>query len=47
MAGGYASSPPSLKTSQTSNSRVGSEDHGLTYFPNAGLHDLGHNGVYR
>ena len=27
--------------------RVGSEDHGLTYFPNAGLHSLGHNGVYR
>jgi YVTN family beta-propeller protein len=26
---------------------VGSEDHGLTYFPNAGLHSLGHNGVYR
>ena len=27
--------------------RVGAEDHGLTYFPNAGLHSLGHNGVYR
>jgi YVTN family beta-propeller protein len=27
--------------------RVGSEDHGLTYFPNVGLHSLGHNGVYR
>jgi len=26
---------------------VGSEDHGLTYFPNAGQHSLGHNGVYR
>ena len=26
---------------------VGSEDHGLTYFPNVGLHNLGHNGVYR
>jgi YVTN family beta-propeller protein len=26
---------------------VGSEDHGLTFFPNAGLHSLGHNGVYR
>ncbi|HKV89516.1 MAG TPA: beta-propeller fold lactonase family protein [Candidatus Dormibacteraeota bacterium] len=26
---------------------VGSQDHGLTYFPNAGLHSLGHNGVYR
>jgi len=26
---------------------VGAEDHGLTYFPNAGLHSLGHNGVYR
>ena len=26
---------------------VGSEDHGLTYFPNVGLHSLGHNGVYR
>ena len=27
--------------------RVGTEDHGLTYFPNVGLHSLGHNGVYR
>ena len=27
--------------------RVGSEDHGLTYFPNVGLHSIGHNGVYR
>ncbi len=27
--------------------RVGSEDHGLTYFPNVGQHSLGHNGVYR
>lgn len=26
---------------------VGSEDHGLTYFPNVGMHSLGHNGVYR
>ena len=26
---------------------VGSEDHGLTYFPNVGLHSIGHNGVYR
>jgi YVTN family beta-propeller protein len=26
---------------------VGSEDHGLTYFPNVGQHSLGHNGVYR
>lgn len=26
---------------------VGAEDHGLTYFPNVGLHCLGHNGVYR
>ncbi|HEY1455152.1 MAG TPA: YncE family protein [Candidatus Dormibacteraeota bacterium] len=26
---------------------VGSEDHGLTFFPNVGLHSLGHNGVYR
>jgi len=26
---------------------VGSEDHGLTYFPYVGLHSLGHNGVYR
>ena len=26
---------------------VGSEDHGLTYFPNVGLHSTGHNGVYR
>src|ERR1700682_2644262 len=26
---------------------VGAEDHGLTYFPNAGAHSLGHNGVYR
>jgi YVTN family beta-propeller protein len=26
---------------------VGSEDHGLTYFPNVGTHSLGHNGVYR
>ncbi len=26
---------------------VGSEDHGLTYFPNVGDHSLGHNGVYR
>jgi YVTN family beta-propeller protein len=27
--------------------RVGVQDHGLTYFPNVGLHSLGHNGVYR
>ena len=27
--------------------RVGPQDHGLTYFPNVGLHSLGHNGVYR
>ena len=27
--------------------KVGAEDHGLTYFPNVGLHSLGHNGVYR
>jgi YVTN family beta-propeller protein len=27
--------------------RVGSQDHGLTFFPNVGLHSLGHNGVYR
>ena len=27
--------------------RVGAQDHGLTYFPNVGLHSLGHNGVYR
>jgi DNA-binding beta-propeller fold protein YncE len=27
--------------------QVGSQDHGLTYFPNVGLHSLGHNGVYR
>jgi len=27
--------------------RVGAEDHGLTYFPNVGLHSIGHNGVYR
>jgi DNA-binding beta-propeller fold protein YncE len=26
---------------------VGREDHGLTYFPNVGLHSMGHNGVYR
>jgi YVTN family beta-propeller protein len=26
---------------------VGAEDHGLTYFPNVGMHSLGHNGVYR
>jgi hypothetical protein len=26
---------------------VGSEDHGLTYFPNVGTNSLGHNGVYR
>jgi len=26
---------------------VGNQDHGLTYFPNVGLHSLGHNGVYR
>jgi YVTN family beta-propeller protein len=26
---------------------VGSEDHGLTYFPNVGLYSTGHNGVYR
>jgi len=26
---------------------VGSQDHGLTYFPNVGLHSIGHNGVYR
>ncbi len=26
---------------------VGSEDHGLTYFPNVGRYSLGHNGVYR
>lgn len=26
---------------------VGLQDHGLTYFPNVGLHSLGHNGVYR
>jgi len=26
---------------------VGSQDHGLTYFPNVGLHSLGHSGVYR
>jgi YVTN family beta-propeller protein len=26
---------------------VGSEDHGLTYFPDVGLHSIGHNGVYR
>ena len=26
---------------------VGAEDHGLTFFPNVGLHSLGHNGVYR
>ena len=26
---------------------VGSEDHGLTYFPNVGSISLGHNGVYR
>ena len=26
---------------------VGDQDHGLTYFPNVGLHSLGHNGVYR
>ena len=26
---------------------VGNEDHGITYFPNVGLHSLGHNGVYR
>ena len=27
--------------------RVGSEDHGLTYFPNVGRYSIGHNGVYR
>jgi YVTN family beta-propeller protein len=27
--------------------RVGAQDHGLTYFPNVGLHSIGHNGVYR
>jgi YVTN family beta-propeller protein len=26
---------------------VGSEDHGLTYFPNVGKFSIGHNGVYR
>jgi YVTN family beta-propeller protein len=26
---------------------VGSEDHGLTYFPNVGAYSIGHNGVYR
>ncbi|HET7339452.1 MAG TPA: YncE family protein [Candidatus Dormibacteraeota bacterium] len=26
---------------------VGSEDHGLTYFPNVGRYSTGHNGVYR
>ena len=26
---------------------VGSEDHGLTYFPNVGQYSIGHNGVYR
>ena len=26
---------------------VGSEDHGLTYFPNVGKYSIGHNGVYR
>jgi YVTN family beta-propeller protein len=26
---------------------VGAGAHGLTYFPNVGLHSLGHNGVYR
>jgi YVTN family beta-propeller protein len=26
---------------------VGAQDHGLTYFPNVGLHSLGHTGVYR
>ena len=26
---------------------VGSEDHGLTYFPNVGSYSIGHNGVYR
>jgi len=26
---------------------VGAQDHGLTYFPNVGLHSIGHNGVYR
>jgi len=26
---------------------VGSEDHGLTYFPNVGRYSIGHNGVYR
>jgi len=26
---------------------VGSEDHGLTYFPNVGRFSIGHNGVYR
>jgi len=26
---------------------VGPQDHGLTYFPNVGLHSIGHNGVYR
>ena len=24
---------------------VGSQDHGLTYFPNVGLHSIGHNGL--
>jgi YVTN family beta-propeller protein len=27
--------------------KVGAQDHGLTYFPNVGLHSIGHNGVYR
>src|SRR5205814_5782720 len=26
---------------------VGTEDHGLTYFPNVALHSVGHNGGYR
>src|SRR5579859_6052951 len=26
---------------------VGAQDDGLTYFPNVGLHSIGHNGVYR
>ena len=26
---------------------VGTEDHGLTYFPNVGRFSIGHNGVYR
>ena len=27
--------------------RVGSGPHGLSYFPEPGLHSIGHNGVYR